>query len=403
MFGRQPSRRSPADSLSRRQALQAASAGFGYLALAGLLGRTNGAGRDGFEHDASASPLAPKPPHFPAKAKRIIFLFMQGAMSQMDTWEYKPQLQADDGKVGPGGGTLVGVEVQVRASTARPAPGSRSCSRTWPSTSTSSASSAACTPTRRPIPRRSCSCTPARRSPRSPGRRWAPGCCTAWAPRTRICPATSRSTRRRTSAARPTTAARSCRPTSRARGSTTPATCRTCRPQTAAALQRKQLDLIQAMNRDLAAAPGAPDQLDGVIESYELAFKMQGKVPELLDISKEPQHGARRLRREARPGRQLRPAVPDGPAAERGGRALRRDLPARLGPPQQPAQGPDRQLRRHRSADRRPAGRPGAARPARRDAGAVRQRVRPHADRRRAPTAAITTSPATRCGWPAPA
>ena len=43
------------------------------------------------------------------------------------------------------------------------------------------------------------------------------------------------------------------------------------------------------MNRDLAATPGAPDQLDGVIQSYELAFKMQGKVPELLDISREPQ------------------------------------------------------------------------------------------------------------------
>ncbi len=36
--------------------------------------------------------------------------------------------------------------------------------------------------------------------------------------------------------------------------------------------------------------PEAPDQLDGVIESYELAFKMQDKVPELLDISREPEH-----------------------------------------------------------------------------------------------------------------
>ena len=43
------------------------------------------------------------------------------------------------------------------------------------------------------------------------------------------------------------------------------------------------------MNRDLAATPGGPDQLDGVIQSYELAFTMQGKVPELLDISREPQ------------------------------------------------------------------------------------------------------------------
>ena len=42
------------------------------------------------------------------KAKRIIFLFMEGATSQVDTWEYKPKLQADHGKVGPGGGTLTG-------------------------------------------------------------------------------------------------------------------------------------------------------------------------------------------------------------------------------------------------------------------------------------------------------
>jgi hypothetical protein len=59
--------------------------------------------------------------------------------------------------------------------------------------------------------------------------------------------------------------------------------------QTAAGLQRKQIDLLQAMNRDLGATPGAPDAVDGVIESYELAFRMQGKVPELLDISREPQ------------------------------------------------------------------------------------------------------------------
>src|SRR5262249_44485877 len=54
------------------------------------------------------------------------------------------------------------------------------------------------------------------------------------------------------------------------------------------AAQRKQLDLLQEMNRDLAATPGAPDQVEGVIQSFELAFKMQSKVPELLDISKEP-------------------------------------------------------------------------------------------------------------------
>jgi hypothetical protein len=54
-------------------------------------------------------------------------------------------------------------------------------------------------------------------------------------------------------------------------------------------LQRRQIDLIQAMNRDLAASPAAPDSVDGIIESFELGFRMQDKVPELLNISKEPQ------------------------------------------------------------------------------------------------------------------
>ena len=61
---------------------------------------------------------------------------------------------------------------------------------------------------------------------------------------------------------------------------------------TASNLERKQLDLIQAMNRDYAAAPGAADPVEGIIESYELGFRMQDKVPELLDISKEPSTSA---------------------------------------------------------------------------------------------------------------
>ena len=85
--------------ITRRQALKSAGAGFGYLALAGLLGQ-NAA------RAASPKPLAPQEPVMPAKAKRIIFLFMQGAISQVDTFEYKARLQQDGGKAGPGGGTL---------------------------------------------------------------------------------------------------------------------------------------------------------------------------------------------------------------------------------------------------------------------------------------------------------
>src|SRR5689334_7717112 len=93
-------------TVSRRQALKSAGAGFGYLALAGLLGE-NAPRLHAADGQAAPGPLAPKTPHFPVKAKRIIFLYMEGAMSQMDTFEYKARLQKEDGKVGPGGGTLV--------------------------------------------------------------------------------------------------------------------------------------------------------------------------------------------------------------------------------------------------------------------------------------------------------
>src|SRR5437867_4141682 len=82
--------------ISRRQALKTAGAGFGYLALAGLLGA----------QQRQAAPLAPRAPHFPVKAKRIIFCFMEGAMSPMDTFEHKPHLQRNDGRIAPGGAVL---------------------------------------------------------------------------------------------------------------------------------------------------------------------------------------------------------------------------------------------------------------------------------------------------------
>ncbi len=74
--------------LSRRQLLQSSSIGFGWLALADMLSRAEGRG----------DPLAPKRPHFPPKAKRVIFLFMHGGPSQVDTFDYKPKLEEYDGK-----------------------------------------------------------------------------------------------------------------------------------------------------------------------------------------------------------------------------------------------------------------------------------------------------------------
>jgi hypothetical protein len=80
--------------MSRREMLRLSSAGFGGLALAGLLGEEARAATAG----PSQSPLAVKAPHFAARAKRVIFLFMHGGPSQVDTFDYKPLLKRDHGK-----------------------------------------------------------------------------------------------------------------------------------------------------------------------------------------------------------------------------------------------------------------------------------------------------------------
>ncbi len=79
--------------LSRRRMLKQSAIGFGHLALTALLADQSRAVPVDPEH-----PLAPRDPHFPARAKRVIFLFMKGGPSHLDTFDYKPKLQADDGK-----------------------------------------------------------------------------------------------------------------------------------------------------------------------------------------------------------------------------------------------------------------------------------------------------------------
>src|SRR5687767_7372576 len=75
-------------AMTRRDWLAQTSCGFGALALAGMASAEN-----------TADPLAPKTPHFAQKAKRVIFLFMQGGVSQVDSFDYKPRLLKDDGRM----------------------------------------------------------------------------------------------------------------------------------------------------------------------------------------------------------------------------------------------------------------------------------------------------------------
>ena len=78
---------------ARRTFLRQAGLGFGSLALASLLNAETPAAPA-----ATGDPLAPKASHFPAKVKSVIWLFMTGAPSQVDTWDYKPELQKRDGQ-----------------------------------------------------------------------------------------------------------------------------------------------------------------------------------------------------------------------------------------------------------------------------------------------------------------
>ncbi len=90
--------------LDRRQFLSNSATALGSIALANMLGR------DGLLAAPSphlridpARPYAPREPHFPAKAKNVIVIFCAGAVSQLETWDYKPELITWDDKPLPGG------------------------------------------------------------------------------------------------------------------------------------------------------------------------------------------------------------------------------------------------------------------------------------------------------------
>jgi hypothetical protein len=273
--------------LSRRTVLKSAGAGFGYLALAGLLGQQTA--KLLAAEKTPLHPLAPKAPHFKPKAKRVIFLFMEGAMSQHDTFDYKPILEKNDGKSGPGGGVVTASKFKFKQygqtgtwfSELLPNIATHADKLCWLRglhTDTPAHPQAV-------VQLHTGSANAALTRP-SMGA-WLlyglgtdnqdlPGYVTINPPPnfggavnygSAFLPAHFQGSRITDEGFLPNIKAAA-----------------------AQNLQRQQIDLIQAMNRDLAAQSGAPDPVDGIIQSYELGFRMQDKVPALLDISKEPQH-----------------------------------------------------------------------------------------------------------------
>ncbi len=268
-------------TLTRRELLKRSSCGFGYLALAGLSTELAAA-------DRYRDPLARKTPHFSPRARRVIFLFMQGGPSHVDTFDYKPQLEKDAGKKIRGG------PLMPSKWTFRPRGSSGlMISDVYPELSRHADELCLLNAMHTNSPAHPQATvmvhTGSINFVRPSVGAWTlyglgtenndlPGYVTINAPQrlggaqnfgSAFLPACYQGT-----------------PISGGRGRE-PGLANL--PKSGADLeeQRRQLDLVQAMNRDLRDRAKVNSELDGLIESYELAFRMQRAVPKVLDTARE--------------------------------------------------------------------------------------------------------------------
>lgn len=287
----------PNFSVSRRQMLQAVSSGFGYLAFSSLA--TMAAAE---QRRPSDNPLAPKAPHFPPKAKRVIFLCMRGGPSHLDTFDYKPELNALDGKSGRFRGRLMKSPWEFK----------QQKSGLWISEllpELAKVSDQLCLlrgmHTDLPIHPRAMTQlhTGTAQFIRPSMGAWAlyglgtendnlPGYVTINPPAASaheygnsFLPAIYSGTPIQNRGVGRPQNPRAGRATAN-RGNAYPDI---RNPRLEPAQQRQQLDFIQQLNQEKLAREQQSQTVDGIIESYELAFRMQSAVPEVLDFSQENQ------------------------------------------------------------------------------------------------------------------
>jgi hypothetical protein len=282
----QPSRADETMS-SRRRFLKSMSGGFGYLALAGIA--TAEAEK---QAAADTGPLAPKLPHFAPRAKRVIFLCMRGGPSHVETFDYKPKLNADNLKPGRNPNCkLFGSQWKFQQ---------HGESGLWISDLFPELAKRA---------DRLCVVnsmhTDSENHPQALEQmhtgsfqfiRPSMGSWVAYGLGTEnadlpgfiaLNPLTALGGSRYYGSAflpavyRATSIGESPKSIKQATvGNLT-------NPRLNIAAQRRQLDLLQQMNRTAVVDQPADGPLEGVIESFELAFRMQGELPRLLDLSRE--------------------------------------------------------------------------------------------------------------------
>ncbi len=279
--------------ISRRQMLQTTSSGFGYLAFSALAS------------EASAkeyqSPLAPKSSHFQPRAKRVIFLCMRGGPSHVDTFDYKPMLAEHEGK---SPGNTAGLNNQkgrkLMPSPWKFTPRGESgllVSDVYPNLSKHADDLCLLNSMHTDVPNHPQALvqlhTGSFQFVRPSVGAWVlyglgtenqdlPGFITIKPPArlggaqnygSAFLPAVYQGTR----IGQPNQALKDAQIGN------------IKNPEYSTDLQRKQLELLQSMNRGSAERNPSNSQLDGVIESYELGFRMQTSVPKLMDLSNETQ------------------------------------------------------------------------------------------------------------------
>jgi Protein of unknown function (DUF1501) len=276
-------------AISRRDLLKSVSSGFGYLAFAGL---SSIAAAD----DEKGSPLSPKVRHFPGRARHVIFLCMNGAPSHVDTFDYKPKLSAGDGRPSDRPGRIPGAKLMGSPWKFRQHGQSGLwVSELFPAVATHVDELCVLRSVHTDLPAH---------------------------PEAYLMLHTGSSQFIRPSLGAWTLYGLgtegedlpgfiAIKPTSRNGGAQNygsaflPAACQATRignegtpivqarvgniknPRLDAAAQRLQLDYVQSLNRSMLKREQVNPGVDGVIESYELAFRMQRALPGVMDVTRE--------------------------------------------------------------------------------------------------------------------
>lgn len=284
------------DLVSRRSLLKGVSCGFGYMAFAGLAHQAAAAA------EKSNNPLAAKQSPYPAKAKRVIMFCMRGGPSHVDTFDYKPALKEHAGKApgsvaaglnGQSGRTLLPSPFEFTPQGQSGIP----ISSLYPHLSKHADDLCLINGAYTDIPNHPQALVQLHTGNfqfvRPSMGAWVlyglgsesedlPGFITVKPPArlggaqnygSAFLPAVYQGTR----VGGPTEQLKSV------------SIGNISNPNFDEALQRKQIDLLQSMNKNLAERQPENSQIEGVIESYELAFRMQAAVPRVMDISEETQ------------------------------------------------------------------------------------------------------------------